>query len=87
MPSPYPGTQTIATFGPEGPRCFYGCGITLFEVPAAEVPRDAVEILECMVKDARDMRQENVEVGHTSSPYPSNPSHCGGAVEFKFLSY
>lgn len=56
-------------------------------MPAAEVPRDAVAILEYMVKDARDLRQENVEVGHTVSPYPSNPSHCGGAVEFKFLSF
>ncbi|KAG6362405.1 hypothetical protein INS49_010635 [Diaporthe citri] len=80
-------TETIAPFGPERPRCFYGCGITLFEVPAAEVPDNAVEILECMVKDARNLRQEDVEEGHSDSPYPRNPIHCGGAVEFKFLSF
>lgn len=87
MPLLFPGTQTIAPFGPEGPRHFYGCVITLFEVPAAEVPRDAVAILQCMVEEGRNLRQEDVEDGHSDSPYPRNPSHCGGAVEFKFLSF
>ncbi|KAL2278239.1 hypothetical protein FJTKL_14650 [Diaporthe vaccinii] len=80
-------TKTIAPFGPEGPRHFYGCGITLFEVTAAEVPHDAVAILECMVENGRNLRHEGIEDGHSDSPYPRNPSHCGGAVEFKFLSF
>lgn len=87
MPFPFPGTETFAPIGPEGPQCFYGCGITLFEVPAAEIPNNAMTILQRMVEDARDLRQEDVEGGRSDSPYPRNPSHCGGAVEFRFLSF
>lgn len=79
--------QTIETLGPEGPQCYHGSGITLFEVPRDEVPESAVELMEYMFDDTYDMRCGLAEIDDEYWPYPRSPRHCGGIIEFRFLSF
>lgn len=81
------GTQTNQVIGPEGPRLFRGCGITLFEVPEAEVPDEARGFMHAMFEAACESRCDLALAGNNFWPLPRNPRHCGGAVEFRFLSF
>ncbi|KAJ0104446.1 hypothetical protein J7T55_010912 [Diaporthe amygdali] len=80
-------SETVEAFGPDGPQSFHGCGITLFEVPASAVPDETQEILDVMFEETCNARCLFTVDADDFSPFPSNPVHCGGVVEFKFLSY
>lgn len=81
------GCQTSEAVGPQGPQCFNGPGITLFDVSRRDVPENAHEVLRVMFQMMCAMRQHITATNHTYWPFPNNPSHCDGVVEFRFLSF
>lgn len=81
------GCQTVEAVGPQGPQSFHGPGITLFDVSSRDVPEIAHEVMRTMFWVMCVKRRRNTATHRTYWPFPNNPSHCGGVVEFRFLSF